>query len=65
MGRYRPYVSCDFTRSNCLIYIKSEKYGKEIGEKLKLSHKVSINTASASETGVRRYKNNRNKKPDD
>jgi len=24
-GRYRPYESCDFTRSNYLIYIKSGK----------------------------------------
>jgi len=30
---YRPCESCDLTRSNCLIYIKSG-YGKEIGKKL-------------------------------
>jgi len=39
--------SCDFTRLNCLIYIKIGKYGKEIGEKLgnyeqnRNSHKVN------------------------
>jgi len=52
-----PCESYDFTISNCLIYIKSRKYGKEIGEKSgqqnreksELSHIVSIDTAFAPE----------------
>jgi len=51
-GRYRPCETCDFTRSNYLIYIKSENMVRESG---KLSTKsgrigtftVSIDTASA------------------
>jgi len=32
-GRYRPCENYDFTRSNCLIYIKSGNMVKKSGEK--------------------------------
>jgi len=47
-GGYRPCESCDFKKSNCLIYIKLGKYGKKIGgnrEKSEL-HIVNIGTPS-------------------
>jgi len=31
-GRYRPCESCDFTRSNCLNYIKSGKLSTKSGK---------------------------------
>jgi len=50
---YRSYQSCEFTRSYCLIYIKSGNIVKKSGEKWRKIiknrrnfHKVNIDTVS-------------------